>query len=193
MLFGLFVTRIFVYCLVFQQRAQRLPSPTPSSDSDSGYFVPAIDFLFATVGFEIGSPSTHDRSPSPQPSDSMPGPGIAGVRARFGTACRIASSSTPVDASPADPGEMVPLSVYTELRDECDHQLATITMLQSHLDTLAADSRLSSSSVARLRSLIQTATDQTEQLPPPTNVKYGQGRLLCQMMIDELQSIVDQE
>lgn len=182
---------IYIYYVGFQQRAQRLPSPSSSSDSDMGHFLASWHPREADE-YEIDTTMEFARSPSYESTDSMPGLGIAGVRSRVSSARQVPSSSFPIEASSS--AETVPLSVYLELRRECDDLYVAKSQLQSLIDTYTEDSRaLSSDSTARLRALIQTATTQMEQLPPATNVKYGQGRMICQMMIDQIQSVVNHE
>lgn len=109
---------------------------------------------------------------------------------------RLRSLATPssVAASSSTP-DTVPYAAYAELCRECDNLHGMNDQLRALVDstTNVAPRPLKPTSAARIRTLIQTATDQLEQMPPPTSVKYGEGRMLVQMMIDELQRIVDRE
>ena len=121
----------------------------------------------------------------------MPGPGIAGVQARYRpvTASDLPTAAASSSSTPAT----VPYPVYAELCRECD-DLHGYNQYLRELMSLESEGRPSTSEPAvavRLRDLIRTATSQLEQMPPPTSSKYGQGRLFLQMMVDELQRIVD--
>lgn len=100
-----------------------------------------------------------------------------------------ASSST-TTTTPAT----IPFSVYEALVRECDGLYGQNSQLRGMIDSLYEQGRTQPhdpSVAARLSALIRTATDQLRSMPMPKNMRVGEGQLLIQMMIDELQRIVD--
>lgn len=129
--------------------------------------------------------------PSYQLPDSIEGTELVRTENRFRSALSITSSSTAAAGSSTP--DVVPYVVYAELCRECDNLHGYNDHLRTHVDSMAGDTHtpLEPTTAARLRALIEMANGRVEQMPPPTSTRYGEGRMLVQMMIDELQRIVD--
>ena len=145
------------------------------------------------AGREIGSSSGYARSRRSSSPDSPPGLGISGIQSRSRSACAIPTMAS--GSSVSGSLEMVPVSVYEAMCKECDNVHDYNNQLRSMMHTYMERMREQPQDpviVTRLQTLIQIVRNQMDEMPPPTNVKFGKARMVCQMVTDELQSIVDQ-